>query len=197
MGYPGHVNCTDNFNAALDPYTIQPRRGWPAVNFFYNTRIDLNNVLFLDEPWSRPGDYVLLKALTDLVCLSSACPDDIDPANGWEPTEIQVRVYPERYRFSRGIAHRMTADAEPRLTRETAFHRRTSALTRHFEEYRGYWLPSSFTRTGAVEEYYACREAAAVMDLSALRKFEVLGRTRKRFCSTPSRETFAGFQRAR
>ena len=175
MGYPGHVNCTDNFNSALDPYTIQPRRGWPAVNFFYNTRIDLNNVLFLDEPWSRPGDYVLLKALTDLVCLSSACPDDIDPANGWEPTEIQVRVYPERYRFSRGIAHRMTADAEPRLTRETAFHRRTSALTRHFEEYRGYWLPSSFTRTGAVEEYYACREAAAVMDLSALRKFEVLG----------------------
>jgi aminomethyltransferase len=175
MGYPGHVNCTDNFNAALDPYTIQSRRGWPAVNFFYNTRIDLNNVLFMDEPWSRPGDYVLLKALTDLVCLSSACPDDIDPANGWEPTEIQVRVYPERYRFSRGIAHRMTADAEPKLTRETAFHRRTSALTRHFEEYRGYWLPSAYTGTGAVEEYFACREAAAVMDLSALRKFEVLG----------------------
>ncbi len=99
MGYPGHVNCTDNFNAALAPYTIQSRRGWPAVNFFYNTRIDLNNVLVMDEPWSRPGDYVLLKALTDLVCLSSACPDDIDPANGWEPTEIQVRVYPERYRF--------------------------------------------------------------------------------------------------
>ena len=175
MGYPGHVNCTDNFNAALAPYTIRPRRGWPAVNFFYNTRIDRNNVLFMDEPWSRPGDYVLLKALTDLVCLSSACPDDIDPANGWDPTEIQVRVYPERYRFSRGMAHRMTADAEPRLTRETAFHPRTSALTRHFEEYRGFWLPTCFTGSGAVEEYFACRETAAVMDLSALRKFEVLG----------------------
>ncbi len=175
MGYPGHVNCTDNFNAALDPYTIQPRRGWPAVNFFYNTRIDQDNVLVMDEPWSRPGDHVLLRALTDLVCLSSACPDDIDPANGWDPTEIQVRVYPERYRFSRGIAHRMTPDAEPRLTRETAFHARTSAMTRDFEEYRGYWLPSRFTASGVVEEYYACRESAVVIDLSALRKFEVLG----------------------
>ena len=32
--------------------------------------------------------------MTDLVCLSSACPDDIDPANAWNPTEVHVRVYP-------------------------------------------------------------------------------------------------------
>src|SRR5256885_3956329 len=44
--------------------------------------------------------YVLLRALTDLVCLSSACPDDIDPANAWNPTEVHVRVYPAGERFS-------------------------------------------------------------------------------------------------
>ena len=22
MGYPGHVNCTDNFNGALDPFDV-------------------------------------------------------------------------------------------------------------------------------------------------------------------------------
>ena len=27
MGYPGHVNCTDNFNGQLDRYGIAPRRG--------------------------------------------------------------------------------------------------------------------------------------------------------------------------
>ena len=86
MGYPGHVNCSDNFSAALAPYGIKPRRGWAALNLFYNTAIDHNNVLYLDEPWSRPGDFVLLRALTDLVCVSSACPDDIDAANGWNPT---------------------------------------------------------------------------------------------------------------
>ncbi len=175
MGYPGHANCSDNFNSALDPYGVAARQGWPAINFFYNTAIDANNVLFLDEPWSRPGDYVLLKALTDLVCASSACPDDIDAANGWNPTDIHLRVYPPKHSFSKGVAYRMTPDAEPQLTRETAFHSRTSALTRNFVEYRGFWLPSSFTGHGAIEEYWACREGAAIMDLSALRKFEVLG----------------------
>jgi aminomethyltransferase len=116
-GYPGHANCSDNFNTALAPYGVTPRQGWPAINFFYNTAFDRNNVLVMDEPWSRPGDYVLLRALTDLVCSSSACPDDIDPANGWDPTDIHVRVYAAEETFSRGVAHRMTPDADPRLTR--------------------------------------------------------------------------------
>jgi aminomethyltransferase len=175
MGYPGHANCSDNFSHALAPQGIRRRKGWPAINFFYNTRINAQNVLYLDEPWSRPGDYVLLRAMKDLVCASSACPDDIDPANAWNPTDIHVRIYPARHAFSRGVAYRMTTDAEPQLTRETAFHPRTSALTRNFTEYRGYWLPTCFTGYGAVDEYHACRERAVVMDLSPLRKFEVLG----------------------
>ncbi|MGH8863013.1 MAG: DUF1989 domain-containing protein, partial [Jatrophihabitantaceae bacterium] len=175
MGYPGHVNCTDNFNGALREYEIAPRRGWPALNFFYNTAFDRDMQITFDEPWSRPGDYVMLRAATDLVCASSACPDDIDPANGWEVTDVHVRVYSPQNRFSIAVARRVTADSEPVLTRETAFHSRTSALTRSFVEYRGYWLPHSFANEGAIAEYWACREQVAVMDLSPLRKWEVLG----------------------
>jgi len=175
LGYPGHINCTDNFNAQLDRYAVESRPGWPAINFFYNSRVDDDNVLYIDESWSRPGDYVLLRATTDLVCASSACPDDVDPSNGWNPTEIQVRVYPAKHTFSKAVAHRMTPDAEPVLTRETAFHPRTSALTRRMTEYQGFWVPTSFSSEGAIEEYWAAREGAVVMDLSPLRKFEVLG----------------------
>ncbi|MGE5260495.1 MAG: DUF1989 domain-containing protein [Actinomycetota bacterium] len=175
QGYPGHVNCTDNFNTALAPYGIDPRAGWMALNFFYNTGIDANNVLYFDEPWSRPGDYVMLRALTDIVCVSSACPDDIDPANGWDPTDIHVRTYSDKQSFSRAVAYRMTPDAEPKMTRETAFQPRFAAHTRNFTEYRGYWLPVSFNNDGPVAEYWACREKAAIMDLSPLRKFEVTG----------------------
>jgi aminomethyltransferase len=175
QGYFGHPNCSDNINAALAPNGIRPRKGWEAVNFFYNTGIDEHNVLFLDEPWSRPGDYVLLKALTDLVCVSTACPDDTSAANGWNPTDIHVRVYSAEKTFSTAIAYRMTPDAEPQLTRETGFHSQTSKHTRKFVDYRGYWLPTCFNNAGAVEEYWACREKAAVMDLSPLRKFEILG----------------------
>ncbi|WP_255605065.1 DUF1989 domain-containing protein [Mycolicibacterium xanthum] len=40
MGYPGHVNCTDNFNATLSRFGVAPRQGWPALNLFYNTAFD-------------------------------------------------------------------------------------------------------------------------------------------------------------
>jgi aminomethyltransferase len=175
LGYFGHRNCTENFNAELDPFGVAPRKGWEAVNFFYNTAFDRELVMFLDEPWSRPGDYILLRALDDLVCASSACPDDVDPSNGWIPTDVHVRVYSPENRFQMAIAHRVTPDADPVMTKETGFHARWSELTRNVTEYRGYWLPTSFTNEGAVAEYWACREKAAVMDLSPLRKFEVLG----------------------
>jgi aminomethyltransferase len=175
MGYFGHPNCTDNFNEALKPYPIGNYKGWPAINFFYNTNVDCHNHIWSDEPWSRPGDYVVMRALSDLVCAASSCPSDIDASNGWNLTEIQVRVYPKDTSFKRSIGHRMTVDAPLQLTRESGFHPRTSALTRNFGDYRGFWVPHCFANAGAVEEYWACRERAVIMDLSPLRKMEVLG----------------------
>ena len=175
MGYPGHINCTDNFNEALAPYGIARRKGWEAINYFYNTGIDHNNQLYLDEPWTRPGDYVLMRALTDLVCVSSSCPDDIDAANAWNPTDIHVRTFSDKEKFSRAVAYRMTPDADAELTKETGFHEKFAGLTRDFADYRGFWLANRFTNTTPIEEYWACREAAIILDLSPLRKFEVTG----------------------
>ena len=175
MGYPGHVNCTDNINGAVDPYGIAARRGWEAINFFYNTNVDATNQIYLDEPWSRPGDYVLLRALTDLVCVSTACPCDVDAANGWNPTDIHVRTYSPKNMFKKATAFRMTPDSEAELTRESGFHPRTSELTRNFTDYQGFWLANSYTKYGAIDEYWATRERAGIIDLSALRKYEVTG----------------------
>jgi aminomethyltransferase len=146
-----------------------------AVNLFFNTNIDAHGVLISDEPWSRPGDYVLMRALTDIVCVNSACPDDTSPANGWYLSDIHVRTYSGAEKFSRSIAYRPTPESEPKMTKETAFHAPISAKTRNLVEYRGYWLANHFSSNGAIEEYWACRQAAVVLDLSPLRKFEVTG----------------------
>ena len=175
IGYPGHANCSDNFNAALAPYGVDARKGWMAANFFFNTWIDAHGVLMTDEPWSRPGDYVLMRALTDIVCVSSACPDDTSPANGWHLSDIHVRSYAANERFQRAVAWRPMPDSEPIMTRQTAFHDQFAALTRDFVEYKGFWLPSTFPNSSPEEEYRACREGVVAMDLSALRKFEVTG----------------------
>ncbi|WP_245848379.1 DUF1989 domain-containing protein [Actibacterium ureilyticum] len=175
QGYPGHVNCTDNINAGLAPYGVRPRAGWPAINFFFNTLIDADHGIVTDEPWSRPGDYVLLRALTDLVCVSTACPDDIDPANGWNPTDIQMRTYRPGESFKRSIGWRKRPEDPVEDTKETGFHACFARHTRDFVNYNGYWLANEMTGRGALQEYWACRERAAIMDLSPLRKFEVTG----------------------
>ena len=175
IGYPGHVNCSDNMNRNLADHGVRRRAGWPAVNFFFNTSIDDANSLGMDEPWSRPGDYVLLRALTDILCVSTACPCDVDSANGWNPTDIQVRTYKPGENFKRSVGYRRSAEMKMEETRETGFHECFARHTRDFVEYGGYWLANTMAKHGSIAEYWGCRERVAVMDLSPLRKYEVTG----------------------
>lgn len=182
IGYPGHINCSENFNKALDQFNVTGRPGWMAINFFFNTFLDEHGVMYSDEPWSRPGDFVLLRALTDIVCVSSACPDDTSAANGWNPTDIHVRTYSGTEKFQRAVAIRATPESEPKMTKQTGFHDSFARHTRNFVEYNGYWLANCFAQTGPIEEYIACREKAVIMDLSPLRKFEITGPDSEALC---------------
>ena len=182
IGYPGHVNCSDNFNAALSEFNVKGRPGWMAINFFFNTFLDDHGVMYADEPWSRPGDFVLLRALTDIVCVSSACPDDTTAANGWTPTDIHVRTYSGKETFQRSIAIRTTPDSEPKMTKQTGFHDSFAKHTRNFIEYNGYWLANCYAAAGPIEEYHACREKCVILDLSPLRKFEITGPDAEALC---------------
>ncbi|MGD1859306.1 MAG: DUF1989 domain-containing protein [Leptolyngbyaceae cyanobacterium] len=174
-GYFDHPSCSDNFNEVLAPYGIAPRLGWPAINFFFNTAVDDSGAITAAESWSRPGDYVLLKAHSDLLCASSACPDDIAPVNGWQPTSIHIRVYAAEADFPKAIGRRVAKELPLRLTQDSAFTPRVRSLTQNLVEYNGFWVPVSYPHAGDHAEYWALRERVALMDLSALRKFEVTG----------------------
>lgn len=174
-GFPGHVNCSTNISEAMVPWDIAARGAWPAINYFFNTEVDAGNAIRSDEGWSLPGDYVLMKALTDLVCVSTACPDDTSPINGWNPTDIQLRLYRETEMFQKSIAFRAGPDSEPVMTKETPFHVRTSGLTRDYRAAKDFWIPGSYTTSGVLEEYWACREAATLQDMSQLGKVDVTG----------------------
>ena len=104
----------------------------------------------------------------------SSCADDIDPANAWQPTDIQRAssippiTFPEP-----GTSHDVRRPRPP--DPPGAFAPVTETPTRDFIDYKGFWLPRSFVGHGTLAEYWACREKVAVMDLSALRKFDVTG----------------------
>ena len=102
-GYFGHINCSDNLNEVMEQYGVQKKKGWHAINLFFNTSAGGQNSVLSDESFARPGDYVIFRALKDLTCGTTACPSDIEPANDWNPSDIYVRVYNEKNRYLRGI----------------------------------------------------------------------------------------------
>jgi uncharacterized protein YcgI (DUF1989 family) len=52
---------------------------------------DLQTLSF-DEPASKPGDYVVLKAEVDLVLAFSACPQDILSTNGGKTVDAHYEL---------------------------------------------------------------------------------------------------------
>lgn len=174
-GFPGHVNCSDNISHALAPFGVEQRPAWPAINLFWNTWVDAHHQINTEESWSRPGDYIAMEALQDLVCVSTACPDDIDPINGWNPTDILVRIYGEEERITRAVGYREKEDSPMLTSEESAFHPRLAPLTEHFAPARDLWSPVSFPSHGTLGEYWACREAVTVQDMSGLRKYDIIG----------------------
>ncbi|SNT73869.1 aminomethyltransferase [Paracoccus seriniphilus] len=175
-GFPGHVNCSDNISEVLAPYGVARRAAWPAINFFWNTWIDPGtHHIMTEESHSRPGDYVAMQAMEDLVCVSTACPDDIDPINGWNPTDVHVRIYRPETPIRRAVAYREKEDAPMSISQNSAFHDRLAPLTQHFAPARDLWVPVSFAAQGTIGEYWACRNAVTVQDMSGLRKYDIIG----------------------
>ncbi len=175
-GFPGHVNCSDNISNALDPYGVRARTAWPAINFFWNTWIESHGQQLLsEESHSRPGDYVALRAMEPLLCTSTACPDDIDPINGWNPTDVHIRIYKEKSPIRRAVAYRQKEDAPMSISQESAFHPSTSKLTIQYTPARDLWVPVVFPSVGTIGEYWACREKVALQDMSSLRKYDIVG----------------------
>ncbi len=175
-GFPGHVNCSDNISGVLAPYGVRRRSAWPAINFFWNTWVDPgSHHIMTEESHSRPGDHVTMRAMEDLVCVSTACPDDIDPINGWNPTDVHVRIYRPDTPIRRAVAWREKEDAPMSISQPSAFQDRLEPMTRHFAPARDLWVPVNFAATGTLGEYWACRDAVTVQDMSSLRKYDIVG----------------------
>jgi uncharacterized protein YcgI (DUF1989 family) len=47
----------------------------------------------LQEPLSKPGDYIDLKSEMDCIIAISNCPQDRNPCNGFNPTPLQIKVF--------------------------------------------------------------------------------------------------------
>jgi uncharacterized protein YcgI (DUF1989 family) len=94
FGVPEHRSCIGNLTEALAELGHETPPGALAINFFTATTVE-DGFMFNtpSSPVAKPGAYVVLEALTDLVCAVSSCPYDLT-GPGWAinapdgPTEI-------------------------------------------------------------------------------------------------------------
>jgi uncharacterized protein YcgI (DUF1989 family) len=86
----GHANCHDNFLAALAAIGVAPRLVPNPLNLWMNIPVSENRKIALEPPASKPGDFVVLRALIDCILVFSACPMDVTPINGPDRTPKPV-----------------------------------------------------------------------------------------------------------
>ncbi|WP_027416653.1 DUF1989 domain-containing protein [Aneurinibacillus terranovensis] len=93
FGVDGHQNCRENFTHALKEYGIDYWRVPDPFNIFQNSPLNPDGTFGPStEPKSKAGDYVVFRALTDLIIGISACPQDMTPLNGFHITDIKANI---------------------------------------------------------------------------------------------------------
>jgi uncharacterized protein YcgI (DUF1989 family) len=80
-----------------------------TLNVFMNVPLDATGRFRIEEPLSRSGDSLGLRVEQECVIAISACPADLSPCNGWNPTPIDVEVFP------RGEGYHPRERSGPRL----------------------------------------------------------------------------------
>lgn len=91
---PGKTGCLDHLAGVLAAYGVAPDAVEAPLDLFMATAVAPDGTLAIHESPSRPGDHVVLRALTDLVVAVAACADDVTPCNGGRCGPLHVDLIP-------------------------------------------------------------------------------------------------------
>jgi uncharacterized protein len=86
-------NCRANLEQALKPFGVPLQEIPYSFNVFMNVPVAPDGRISIQEPISKPGDYIDLRAETDLIVGISNCPQERNPCNAFKPTRLRVVVY--------------------------------------------------------------------------------------------------------
>lgn len=84
----GHPNCLDNINKVLK----EQRAIITPINLFMHTKINTNGSISVEEPVSKAGDKIVLKALMDITLGIAACSVSESKCNSGKCSPIKIIV---------------------------------------------------------------------------------------------------------
>ncbi len=92
FGVQGHRSCLANLSGALEPFGISEHLVPDPLNVFMRQELSADGTFTVLEPLSGPGDAIELRLVLDCIVGISACPQDQNPCNGWEISDLIVEV---------------------------------------------------------------------------------------------------------
>jgi uncharacterized protein YcgI (DUF1989 family) len=90
FGITGHPSCLANLREALAPFGIAEHLIPDPLNVFMRQELSPGGSLTVEAPLSGPGDHIDLRMETDCIVAISACPQDQNPCNGWQITDLRI-----------------------------------------------------------------------------------------------------------
>lgn len=84
----GHPNCLDNINKALGGH----RASITPVNLFMHTKINSDGSISVEEPLSKAGDKIVLKALMDMTLGIAACSVSESKCNSGKCSPVRIVI---------------------------------------------------------------------------------------------------------
>lgn len=91
-GIDEHASCRVNLTEAMAPYGLAYELVPDPINVFQRVQVTPSGNFENIEPATKPGDTVTLRAEADLIVGVSACPQDQNACNGFNPTDLQIQV---------------------------------------------------------------------------------------------------------
>ncbi|MCU1495114.1 MAG: amino acid--ACP ligase [Acidimicrobiaceae bacterium] len=88
----GHRSCRSNFVDVLAPWGIAEWAIPDPFNIFQNAPIHPDRTFGNQIPTSVAGDRIVFNVLADAILAVSACPQDLNPCNGFNPSPMAIRV---------------------------------------------------------------------------------------------------------
>ena len=93
-GQDDHPNCFDNLLGALAPYGVTAAELPMPFNIFQHVVVHRDGRMEVKAPLSRAGSAIVLRAERDLLVAVSACSVDRSACNGFNPSPIDIEIYP-------------------------------------------------------------------------------------------------------
>jgi uncharacterized protein len=87
-----HASCEENLLSALSGLGVTRVDVPQPVNLFENNPLAADGTIGIEPALSRPGDSVTLRAELDVIVCVSACPQDMTPLCGGNPTSIDIEL---------------------------------------------------------------------------------------------------------